>query len=84
MIGTEYEDSTIGLDSFLSKQFPKIWAFLVLFLEDYLCNQIFGFMSAFEPFKKERVRSARVHPGWSAVPEYPRYDFLNLNGIFGK
>ena len=35
---------------------------------------------------KERVRSAasRVHPGRSTVPEYPRYDFLNLNGIFGK
>jgi hypothetical protein len=32
-----------------SKQFPKIWAFLVLFLRDYLCNHIFRFVSTLKP-----------------------------------
>jgi hypothetical protein len=30
-------------------KFPKIWAFLVLFLRDNLCNHIFGYVSAFKP-----------------------------------
>ena len=42
-------DSTIGRGSFLSKEFTKIWAFLVLFLSDYLCYQIFRFVSALKP-----------------------------------
>ena len=46
---TKYGDSTIGRASFLPKQFPKICAFLVLFPGDYLCNHIFGFVSAFKP-----------------------------------
>jgi hypothetical protein len=32
-------------------------------------------------FLNERVRAARVHPGWSAVPEYRHTIFLNSYGI---
>ena len=42
-------DSTISRGSFLPKEFDNIWVFLVLFLSDYLSNQIFGFVSELKP-----------------------------------
>jgi hypothetical protein len=46
---TEIQLLRIGRGSLLPKEFTKIWSFLVLFLRDYLCNQIFGFVSALKP-----------------------------------